>query len=380
MTDWHILTGEYPPQTGGVSDYTRLVARGLADAGDNVHVWTTPCQETSIVDSGVEVHRLPDRFGTRSLKVLDKDLNQFPTPRRILVQYVPHAFGWKALNIPFCVWLWSRRRDSVWVLFHEVVFPLSRNQSTRHNALGVGTRLMASFVVRSAEHLLISTQSWAPLVKSLGAGDRPITWLPIPSNISVVNDPVAVASLRAKYAPTNGLVLGHFGTYAANTSDLLIPALEIILLQNSNLVVLLLGRGGESVRDELIRRHSELSSRINASGELPAIELSLHLQSTDVMLQPYPDGISTRRTSAMACLQHGIPTVTTTGHLTEEFWAESGAVLLAPAGDPIYISNCVKQLNESPDARARIGQAAKTLYEERFDIRHTIAALCGDIR
>ncbi len=27
---WHIVTGEYPPQPGGVSDYTEAVARGLA--------------------------------------------------------------------------------------------------------------------------------------------------------------------------------------------------------------------------------------------------------------------------------------------------------------------------------------------------------------
>src|SRR5207248_6476969 len=31
MIEWHVLTGEYPPQPGGVSDYTRQVARGLAN-------------------------------------------------------------------------------------------------------------------------------------------------------------------------------------------------------------------------------------------------------------------------------------------------------------------------------------------------------------
>jgi hypothetical protein len=36
---WHILTGEYPPQPGGVSDYTRQLARALVDAGDSVEVW-----------------------------------------------------------------------------------------------------------------------------------------------------------------------------------------------------------------------------------------------------------------------------------------------------------------------------------------------------
>src|SRR5579862_6625194 len=39
LMEWHIITPEYPPQTGGVSDYTRLVAEGLAEKGDVVHVW-----------------------------------------------------------------------------------------------------------------------------------------------------------------------------------------------------------------------------------------------------------------------------------------------------------------------------------------------------
>ena len=37
---WHIITGEYPPKRGGVSDYTYLLARALAEAGEDVHIWT----------------------------------------------------------------------------------------------------------------------------------------------------------------------------------------------------------------------------------------------------------------------------------------------------------------------------------------------------
>ena len=38
---WHFLTGEYPPDRGGVADYTALVAAGLAKHGCAVHVWST---------------------------------------------------------------------------------------------------------------------------------------------------------------------------------------------------------------------------------------------------------------------------------------------------------------------------------------------------
>ena len=36
---WHILTGEYPPRPGGVSDYSAHLSGGLARAGAEVHVW-----------------------------------------------------------------------------------------------------------------------------------------------------------------------------------------------------------------------------------------------------------------------------------------------------------------------------------------------------
>ena len=36
---WHLLTGEYPPQPGGVADYTQQLARALSESGKQVHVW-----------------------------------------------------------------------------------------------------------------------------------------------------------------------------------------------------------------------------------------------------------------------------------------------------------------------------------------------------
>jgi hypothetical protein len=37
--DWHLITAEYPPQSGGISDYSHLIATGLAAEGETVHVW-----------------------------------------------------------------------------------------------------------------------------------------------------------------------------------------------------------------------------------------------------------------------------------------------------------------------------------------------------
>ena len=51
----------------------------------------------------------PGEFGPAGLRRLDRELDRFPGPRTVLVQYTPHAFGWKAMNLPFAAWAASRR-------------------------------------------------------------------------------------------------------------------------------------------------------------------------------------------------------------------------------------------------------------------------------
>ncbi len=380
MTHWHMLTGEYPPQPGGVSDYTRLVARELAKDGESsVHIWTSPCSGETPRDAGVEVHRLPDHFGPRSLRALQRSLNSAERPAKILVQYVPHAFGWKALNVPFCLWLWSRRRrESIWVMFHEVHFPLNRNQSAAHNLLGATTRLMASIVARAAERIFVSIPAWGEILSSLKSTRAPIIWMPVPSTMPVIEDANGVAALRAHYAPSDAVqIIGHFGTYAPHITKLLKPLLPLLLLKHAERRALLMGRDGEALRDELVYLYPQLQGRVYATGSLSADDISRHLSACDVMVQPFGDGVSCRRTSVMTALAHGRPVVTTSGPLTESLWAESGAVMLAPVADANAQAEATELLLSDAERSTALGLVAAKLYRERFDVRHTIAILNG---
>ena len=61
---WHLITGEYPPRLGGVSDYTRAVAAGLALNGCDVHVWC-PDSGKPPLDPGVTVHPVDEMPSVR---------------------------------------------------------------------------------------------------------------------------------------------------------------------------------------------------------------------------------------------------------------------------------------------------------------------------
>lgn len=374
MNTWHLITGEYPPQPGGVSDYSRLVAIELANAGDRVTVWAPSSDTPESSDAGVTVRRLPGRFGPRALAILDRELASQPDSR-ILVQYVPHAFGFKAMNIPFAAWLYARRKLDVSVMFHEVAFPFSASRHLKRNLLGAATRTLAAIAARSARRIFVSTSSWEKLLRRMISRERSIVWLPVPSNIPVVENCEGVLAARKRYALPSGPLLGHFGTYGDGTADLLSQVLPTILNEVPNASAILLGRASEGYRAALTRKHPNLAARIHASGALTDRDASTHISSCDLMLQPYPDGISTRRGSAMVGLAHGRAIVTTSGHLTEPLWAESGAVALSSVEDLRANAAIARDLLVDPLPRRRLGCLARRLYSERFDIGHTIDAL-----
>ena len=377
VTTWHVITGEYPPQSGGVSDYTRQLARGLVDAGDQVHVWAPPCDERDhrqdADDSGVTVHRLPDRFSLRSLWRLTRALNRLSAPRRILVQYVPHAFGWKGANVPFCLWLRSRRRDSTWVMFHEVMFLAEGDRRLSRRALAAATRLTATLVAGAAERAFISIPGWRPMLEPLLREGTSVTWLPVPSAVPVLNDAAATSAIRIRYGNGRPL-LGHFGTYGRDVGALLERTLQHLAAM-ADCHVLLLGDRSDAACRALISAHPSLAGRLFATGRLAATDISHHVAACDVMLQPYPDGISSRRTSAMVALAHGRPIVTTAGWLTEPLWAEAGAAVLAPVDDPHALAVAATTMLFDVSQREQIGRRAAAFYDARFAARHTIAAL-----
>jgi glycosyltransferase involved in cell wall biosynthesis len=376
VTAWNIITGEYPPQPGGVSDYTRLVAHGLAEAGDEVRVYAPPADAADLSQpANLRVNRLPDHFGRRGLKELAQVLDRDRTAR-VLVEYVPHAFGVKAMNVPLCLMLLRRRTSSnITVMFHEVAYPISRRQSLRHNALGAVNRAMAAMLVRSASRIFVAAQAWTGSLRRLVPAGREIHWLPVPSTIPVVRDRAATLAVRSRFATSDSGLLGHFGTYGPLVAARLTPALQVILSTQSDARILLIGRNSEKFRDSFVREHPAHASRVFATGPMPESDVSIHIGACDVMLQPYPDGITSRNTSALAGLAHGKATATTTGRFSEDFWPRSGAVSLAPDQDADALARATIGLLNDRDRAKAMGCAALKLYRDVFDLEHTIVAL-----
>lgn len=378
----HIIVSGYPPQPGGVSDYTLEVAKGLAASGDDVHVWCPPPDEEHIGGQGVVVHRALGHFAPSDLRKVGKMLDGFAEPRRLLVQWVPHAYGYKAMNIFICLWLWGRsrlHRDDLEVMVHEPYLAFGQKRF-KQQVQALVQRLMTVILVNAASRIWVSIPAWEDCWRKYTLGRQvPFACLPVPSNVPISSDEKMAEDVRGCLLPKGGALLGHFGTYYPQLTEILESVVPKILLGDDTKAMLFLGRGSEEFCESLCLKHPELIKQIHATGELDPQDISGYIKACDVMLQPFHDGITTRRTSVMASLAHGRPIVTTAGRLTEPFWAESGAVALCPFGDESALAATTRRLLGDATERELLGSLAQSLYGARFDVKHTIALLRGSV-
>jgi glycosyltransferase involved in cell wall biosynthesis len=380
--DWHVITCEYAPRIGGVADHTRLVASGLAAEGDRVCVWCPVAEgESPEANGGVSVRRELGSFRPSDLRRAGRALNEFNAPRRLLVQWVPHGYGYRSMNVGFCLWLWARavlRGDEVTLVVHEPFLAFGEG-SRRQDAVALVHRLMTMVLLSSARRVWTTIPEWEECWRPYALGRRVLFGrLPVSSTTPVTASAEEASATHALYATAGSLLVGHFGTYGGHVSRSLARLVTRLLsVTQTDCAVLLIGQGSEALLEELWGTHPRLANRVHATGTLAPEALSRHLAACDLLVQPYPDGVSARRTSAMAGLAHGLAVVTTKGRLTEGLWQESGAVALAPAGDDDALLDEVRRLLASPESRARLGEAARKLYRERFDISHTVTTLRG---
>jgi glycosyltransferase involved in cell wall biosynthesis len=378
MSAWTILTCEYPPDGGGVANYTAQVAGALAAAGDEVTVICPPRAEAPAFEGAVRVLELEDTYGRSSRARIDRHLGGGHST--VLVQYVPTAFGMSGGNLPFCHWLLGRAHrhgDDVRVMFHEPYFEFGWTPIYQ-SPLSLAQRAMARMLLRASRQTYLSTDAWrrylSPYVRGGTTGS--FLTLPIPSAIPRCESRDAVDKRRvALTSSAAGALLGHFGTYGAHVAPMLRHALIALLTSDLQLTAVCIGGGSDEFVRDLAATVPDLDHRVRATGRVPAQHAAEVLAACDLLLQPYPDGVTTRRTSVMAGLINTRPVVTTAGYLTEPVWAETNAVAMARAGDGEAFVAAGRLLLSDVTAREALGRRGATTYAARFALEHTIDAL-----
>jgi glycosyltransferase involved in cell wall biosynthesis len=384
MSHWTILTCEYPPRCGGVGDYTAQLAAALVAAGDEVTVVCPPRADPSApaaTGAGIEVVVLDDTYGRAGRRILDRMLDERArgSDSSMLVQYVPTGFGLRGANIPFCRWLLARSQkptSDIRIMFHEPYFEYTWSP-LRQNALAAAERVMARTLLRAASRVYLSTDAWRRYLAPHAPNGRADEFLalPIPSAIPKCNDADSVTRRRRQLLGSSTQLIGHFGTFGSQIVPMLTEALVTLLDRRRDLSAVCIGHGSDEFVRSVMEANPAVRGRVHGTGRLEALDTAASIAACDLMLQPYIDGVTTRRTSTMAGLINRRPIVTTTGHLTEPIWQETAAVALGPDLESL-VASAIGLLDSAND-RDRLAERGERLYNQRFSLMQTVRCLRG---
>lgn len=361
-----LLTGEYPPQPGGVGDYTACLAAALHARGHTVTVLTIQhgrmcCFEAAGPAHAVPVMGPPGRldWSHRAWPALIAALDRL-RPHWLHIEYQTGAYAmqpginllpWRLRSLP--------GRPRLAVTFHDLLVPYLFPKA------GPLRRWVNDRLARDVDALVVTNQADAARLQRLSP-----RIIPIGSNIPVT-PPADFArdSWRTRLGVTPGeLLVAYFGLLAPNKGvDLLLAALARLTLPWRLLIV---GGGATASQDvahaaaiRALAAQLGLTERIVVTGHLAPADVSACLLAADLAALPFRDGASFRRGSLLAALAHGCPVVTTTPADGVTLTALQPAAALVPPGDVHALAHALADLGADAAARARYAAAGQTLAE-----------------
>jgi glycosyltransferase involved in cell wall biosynthesis len=288
------------------------------------------------------------------------------------VQWVPHGFGRKGLNVAFSRWVSRRARagDRIDLIVHEPYMPFFGGSWLQPPAAAV-QRFMTRTVVRCADRVWLTIPGWEPRVNGARKGRTAPRMLPVPGTIPPVHNAPAVAAVRRILLQGRSRLIGYFGSGGSYPVDVLRTAVAELADCQSDAAFVCIGRGSDSLAAQVCASGDDRRLPLIGTGALPLDQVSLHLQACDALVQPYPDGVSGRRTTTVSALEHGLPVATTIGALSESYWITTQAVETVPASATHALAGAILRLLE-PARNTAARACAAALYRERFDPAQTL--------
>jgi glycosyltransferase involved in cell wall biosynthesis len=337
------VSGEYPPDVGGVGDYTARLRAALADRG-----WP----------SRVLTRRQVTHWDARALLWLPRAARG---ARIVHIQFQAGAYDLlgDVCLMPLLVRRFLPGRRVV-TTFHDTRVPylFPRAGRLRPGALQLLARSSDAIVATDGRD-----------IRALGGPSPRHHRVPIGSNVGC-EPPRGYdrAAFRTHLGLTpDTLAIVYFGLLNSSKGlDLLLDAFDIVIGSRPDTRLLLIG-GDVGASDPTDRataaaihaRFQRLGSRVLRTGWLPPADVSAHLLAGDVALLPYADGASARRGSLLACAEHGLPIVSTL-----PVGPEVAGSLQAVAPFPRQVADAVLRVAADSTESARLRDASCTLARQ----------------
>jgi glycosyltransferase involved in cell wall biosynthesis len=345
-----------PPAQGGVADHTVLLARALAGSGADVAV----LGRTGEALGGIETVLGVTPLGEHGLAATAVGTGA----GFVLIQYVPFLYARFGLA-PWLVMALRALRGvgvRIGLFVHEPYVPFTRPSWW---VTGWPMRWQLRALVRLSDVVCASVPAFLEAAGQSAREGARLLLLPVGSTIPVVPGSRTEARAALGLDPSE-IAIGVFSPGASG-------------LRRDWVARAALALGGQ-VRWIFFGRHAEappvgFPARAPARclGWVAPEKASAIFGALDIAAQPFVDGLTLRRTSAMAALAHGVPLVSARGPLFDP--SLDGAAVCAPTEDDFVAS--LTHLVETPALREAQGQRGREFYTGRGSTEVAAGLLLG---
>jgi len=356
-----IITANLPPVRCGVGDYTVQLANTLADRGDEGVVITGRDQAPAVPGARLAVRNELPSWGWNGMPHLWRAVRR-ERPDVVLLQWVPFLYSrtGTSLALPVALAALALAGVRLQIMVHE---PWVRFIRWSFFITGPVQRLALGLMVTAAERTCVSIEPWARMLRARLPWKRSaIHWVPVGSNIPVGSSDGRAIRLAAGI-PEGAPLLGVFSLFgAAKGYSLIEAAWRGASSRPDQPFVVLIGASADEAGEHLpeIAAHP----RCRTTGYLSADDVSRWLCAVDVLLAPFEDGVSSRRTSVIAALAHGVPVVTTRGRNTDPLFTDSP--LRVSAAETGAFTRETLALLDAGAERVALGAASRAFCDRHF--------------
>jgi glycosyltransferase involved in cell wall biosynthesis len=356
------LTATFPPYPGGAGNTCYRFAKGQAERGRHVEVFTAPAEGEPPDPGKAIVHRLDPVVAIGNAPLIPKlaAIEGFD----VIHLHYPFIFGSELTLLGRL----SRRRRSQALLVHYKNRLVARG--ARQVPFETYEHTVAPLLVRTADRVCVLSPDHAasvPYLRRTGRRD-PSKLIEMPNGVDtrLFAPGPDEAGIRAEQGiPEEAVVVAFVATLdrAHHFKRLDIALAAIAALADERVHVVVAGAG--ELLDDFRRQASAagIAERVHFLGRVPHSRLPAVLRAADLLLlttEP-PESFGIVLIEAMAC---GLPTIATEYPGVRAVVDEDETGILVPPGDPDAVANGIRRLVDAgPSGRAQMGIAGREKAE-----------------
>lgn len=357
------LTAKFPPVPCGIGYHTQRLSSELIKHGHDVFVLTTASEAT--VDTppiqSINVFRAVKKWDFTAKEIILSTICENKIDL-LHIQYHAAAFQWHPMitMLPLLIKKDPRgKKLKIVVTLHELAGPLKGYlpRTSRRVFLIPLTFSSDALIVtneRDRSHL-----KWMPYLK------RKLHLVPLASNITPTpHDPLNTKRIRSELGVSEKeILLVRFG-FVNNLGDTLIKELletvDRLVRDGYNVKLLLLGAEEEPYKERILSyaKKLKIDARLIFTGYCDPTNVSRYLQSADIAVQLYPEGVCERRSALQAVMAHGLPIISNRNGPLPSMFEHEKNVMISSQNAAEQIATCVEEVINNGKLKSELGENA----------------------